>query len=135
MNILTITGNLGRDSEVKQLGDGSVCTFSVGDSQGRDKPTIWWNCSLWGKRGESLSQYLVKGQQVTVVGSVSEREWTDKEGNPRKSMEVKVVDVALQGGKRESEPAKKPSHDAAKARQLPQKSSGFDDMDDDLPPF
>lgn len=139
MNVITITGNLGRDAEIKQVGEQAVCTFSVGDSQGRDKPTIWWNCSLWGKRGESLSQYLGKGQQVTVIGNISEREWTDKEGNPRKSMDVKVIDVALQGGKREEKDAppkafKPASHDAAKARQLPQRTSGFDDMDD-LPPF
>jgi len=130
MNSVQITGNLGRDAELKNLGDSVVCSFSVGDSQGRDKPTIWWNCSLWGKRGESLAQYLVKGQQVTVFGSVSEREWTDKEGQTRKSMELKVNDVALQGGKKESapEPSRKPSHDAAKARQLAKEDFGDQDI-------
>ena len=134
MNIVTITGNLGRDSELKHVGDSVVCSFAVADSQGRDKPTIWWNCGLWGKRAESLAQYLVKGQQVTVIGNVSEREWTDKDGTPRKTMDVKVVDVALQGGKKESAPERMApkSQDAFKARQLAPKS-GFDDMDDDIP--
>jgi single-strand DNA-binding protein len=90
---------------MKKMPNGdALCNFSVADGQGKDKPTIWWNCSLYGKRGESLSQYLVKGQAVTVSGTVSEREWTDKEGNKRKSMDVRVGDVALQGGRREAEP-------------------------------
>jgi single-strand DNA-binding protein len=104
MNSITIAGGLGRDAELKYLNNGDpICNFSVADSQGRDKPTIWWNCSLYGKRGESLAQYLTKGQSVTVVGSVTEREWSDKEGNKRKSMDVRVSEIALQGGRKEAE--------------------------------
>src|SRR5690606_27780891 len=87
----------------------AVLSFSVADSQGRDKPTIWWNCSLFGKRAAALSEYLVKGQQVTVAGTVSEREWTDREGNKRKSMDVRVNEIALQGGRRDDRPAAKPA--------------------------
>ena len=105
MNSITIAGGLGRDAEIKYLNNGDpICNFSVADSQGRDKPTIWWNCTLYGKRGEALSQYLTKGQSVTVVGSVTEREWQDKEGNKRKSMDVRVSEIALQGGRKEAEP-------------------------------
>ena len=105
MNSITVAGTLGKDAEVKYLANGdAICNFSVADSQGREKPTIWWNCGLYGKRAESLSQYLTKGQAVTITGSVSEREWTDKEGNKRKSMDVRVSDVALQGGRKDAEP-------------------------------
>ena len=105
MNSITITGNLGKDAELRNLNDGTaVLSFSVADNQGKDKPSIWWNCSLFGRRADSLEQYLTKGQQGTVVGTVSEREWTDKEGNKRKSMDVRVNDIALQGGKREEAP-------------------------------
>ena len=105
MNSITVAGTIGKDAEVKRMANGdALCNFSVADSQGKDKPTIWWNCSLYGKRAEALSQYLVKGQAVTVSGTVSEREWTDKEGGKRKSMDVRVGDVALQGGRREAEP-------------------------------
>ena len=141
MNNITVAGSLGRDAETRYLPNGdAVTSFSVADSQGRDKPTIWWNCSLFGKRGVLLSEYLKKGQAVAVSGSVSEREWQDKEGAARKSMDIRVADVALQGGKRESEPeSRKPSHDGAKSRQLaPQRGttgSGFDDMQDDSIPF
>ena len=105
MNSITIAGGLGRDAEVKYLNNGdAICSFSVADSQGRDKGTIWWNCSLFGKRAEALSQYLVKGQPVTVVGTITEREWTDKEGAKRKSMDVRVSEIALQGGRKDAEP-------------------------------
>lgn len=104
MNSITVAGQLGKDAEVKYLNSGDpVCSFSVADSQGRDKSTIWWNCSLFGKRAEALAPYLTKGQSVTVVGSVSEREYTDKNGNHRKSMDVRVNEIALQGGRKESQ--------------------------------
>jgi single-strand DNA-binding protein len=136
MNSVTICGQLGKDAEVRYMPNGdAVASFSVADSQGRDKPTIWWNCTIFGKRAESLTPYLVKGQAVTVVGNIVEREW-EKDGVKRKAMDVRVNDVALQGGRREESaaPTRKPSQDAAKARQAPQPvASGFDDMDDDIP--
>jgi single-strand DNA-binding protein len=126
MNVITVAGTLGKDAEVKYLANGdAIANFSVADSQGRDKPTIWWNCGLYGKRAESLSQYLLKGQAVTVTGSVSEREWTDKEGNKRKSMDVRVNDVALQGGRKNEEPQQE-------RRQAPAPQQ-MDMSDDDLP--
>jgi single-strand DNA-binding protein len=105
MNVITIAGGLGRDAELKYLNNGDpICNFSVADSQGRDKGTIWWNCTLFGKRAEALSQYLTKGQSVTVVGTVTEREWTDKTDTKRKSMDVRVSEIALQGGRKDAEP-------------------------------
>lgn len=139
MNSITIAGTLGKDAELRYLPDGtSIANFSIADSQGKDKETIWWAAQLFGKRAESLSQYLTKGQAVTVSGNVTQRKYTDKNGQERTSMDVRVNDVALQGGKREAEPSKKPSQDGAKSRQLePRKhdagAGGFADMDDDIP--
>lgn len=132
MNSITICGNLGRDAEVRMLPDGTpVASFSVADSQGKDKPSIWWNAAIFGKRAQSLTPYLTKGQTVTIVGTVTEREFTDKDGNQRKSMDVRVNDVALQGGKRDEAPQQR---QAAPARQAPkQDASGFDSMDSDCP--
>jgi len=124
MNSITVAGTIGKDAEVKRMANGdALCNFSVADSQGKDKPTIWWNCSLYGKRAEALSQYLIKGQAVTVSGTVSEREWTDKEGGKRKSMDVRVGDVALQGSRRDAEPQQErraaPKMDAAEDQDIP----------------
>ena len=100
MNVITIAGNLTKDAEVRYLPNGdAVAAFGVADNQGKDKPAIFWNCSLFGKRGEALAQYLLKGNPVTVSGSVTEREWTDRDGGKRKSMDVRVNEIALQGGK------------------------------------
>ena len=118
MNHLTICGNVTRDAEIRYLNSGdAVCNFAIADNQGKDKPAIFWNCTLFGKRAESLSQYLTKGQSVTVVGTVSEREFQDKNGNHRKSMDVRVQDVALQGGRREQsqEEHQKPAPEPQKA--------------------
>ena len=131
MNSITIAGTLGKDAELRSIPSGEqVLSFSVADSQGRDKPTIWWNCQLWGKRAASLEQYLAKGQQVTVVGSLSEREWTDKDGGKRKVLEVRVNEVALQGRPQSDAPAKPSQQKPAAAKPA---GSGFDDMDDDIP--
>ena len=135
MNSITIAGSLGKDAEIKYMANGdAVASFSVADSQGRDKPTIWWNCSLFGKRAESLSQYLVKGGAVTVSGTVTEREWTDKEGGKRKSMDVRVNDIALQGGKRDAEPAQRPAPRQEPTRTAPARAAApapdFDDGSD-----
>jgi single-strand DNA-binding protein len=105
MNSITVAGSLGRDAELKYLNNGdAISAFSVADSQGKDKHTIWWNCTIYGKRAESLNQYLVKGQAVTVVGHITEREYTDKNGNERKAMEIRVNDVMLQGRKQDAAP-------------------------------
>lgn len=115
MNSITVAGQLGRDAEVKYLANGdAVCNFSVADSAGKDKGTIWWNCGIYGKRAEALGQYLTKGQSVTVVGTVTQRKWTDKDGVERVSTDIRVNEVALQGGRRESQeeerrPAPKPA--------------------------
>jgi len=123
MNNITVAGSLGKDCELKQLQNGDmIANFSIADSMGKGKGTIWWNCTLYGKRAESLSQYLVKGQAVTVSGSVIEREWTDKEGSKRKNMDVRVNDVALQGGRRESA---EPQFE----RRSPKPQQSFDDED------
>lgn len=129
MNVITIAGQLGKDPEIRYMPNGDpICGFSVADNQGKEKPTIWWNCSLYGKRAESLGQYLTKGQAVTVTGSITEREYTDKQGNKRKAQEVRVNDIALQGGKRESH---QPEH--GKKPAPVKSSSGFTDMEDDIP--
>lgn len=133
MNSITVAGQLGRDAEIKVLPNGdAVCSFSVADSQGREKPVIWWNCGLFGKRAQSLQQYLTKGQAVTVTGNVTEREWTDKDGVKRKAQDIRVNDIALQGGRKDTIPVKTSDGQVA---HMPKKSSGsvFDDMGDDIP--
>jgi single-strand DNA-binding protein len=134
MNNITVAGPLGRDAELRATPKGDhVASFSVADSQGKDKPPIWWRCQLWGKRAETLTQYLAKGQSVTVTGQVSINEYKDKDGTPKQSYEIRVNDVALQG-RPQGETGQAPARQPAKPAPKPQGGgSGFDDMDDDIP--
>lgn len=132
MNVVTIAGNIGRDAEVRHTNSGdAVASFSVADSPGKDKPTIWWRCSLWGKRAEALGQYLTKGSRVTVTGRATERTWTDKEGQERTTLEINVSDVALQGGGEERQRSEEPRQTTRPpARQQQRSADPFDDGSD-----
>lgn len=130
MNVIAVSGNLAKEAQVRYLPNGDpVANFTVADNMGKDKGAIFWNCQLFGKRAESLSPYLVKGLPVTVTGNLTERAYTDKQGVERKSMDLRVADVALQGGRRvdNAQAATQPEQ----RQQTP--SSGFDDMDSGLP--
>jgi single-strand DNA-binding protein len=129
MNSISIAGVLGKDPELKQFGQDQVLSFTVADSQGKEKPTLWWNCQLWGKRATTLQQYMAKGQKVTVSGNVQMREYTDKNGDKKTAMDVRVNDVALQGG---GEQAPKAAPARQPQRQAPA-PSGFDDFPDSVP--
>jgi single-strand DNA-binding protein len=138
MNNITIAGPLGKDAEIRYMPNGDpVASFSVADSQGRDKPTIWWRCTLYGKRAESLSPYLTKGQAVAISGTVTERQY-EKDGQTRTSTEIRVNDVALQGGQREKAGIPSPPNSARGRAEAPaqtptRQSSGFDDFEDSIP--
>jgi single-strand DNA-binding protein len=129
MNVITIAGTLTRDAELKYMPNGDpMLNFSVADNQiGKDKQAIFWSCGLYGKRGESLAEYIKKGNPITVSGTVTEREWQDKEGNKRKSMDVRVSEIALQGGRKDAEPQEE--------RRAAPKPAPVDDIDSDDLPF
>ena len=104
MNVWNFTGNLGRVAEVRYTPNGdSVVSFSVGVKAGfgEKASTTWARCSMFGKRGESVAPFLTKGQLVGVSGELSMREWQDKEGQTRSSIEVRVSDLTLLGRKDE----------------------------------
>jgi single-strand DNA-binding protein len=106
VNKVILVGNLGRDAELRYTPGGAAVTkFSVAttevwnDKSGqRQERTEWHNIDLWGKQAESLSEYLVKGKQVYVEGRLQTDEYTDKEGNKRKSTRVRCDRVVLLGG-------------------------------------
>lgn len=131
MNVFSFTGNLGNQAEQRytQSGD-SIVSFSVAVKSGfGDKAvTTWVRCTMFGKRGESVFPYLNKGQLVGVSGEFSAREWDDKEGQKRTSVEVRVNDLTLLGGKSESQ------QDQRQTPKQPTKTvSHGDGLDSDVP--
>ena len=139
MNTITIAGNTGKAAELRHTQKGEpVLGFSLADSRklpNGEKVTTWFECSIWGARAEKLLPYIGKGVPVTVVGTFYPREYTDKNGAPRISYDVRVQEIALHGKKYEDKPAapKQDKAQAWKAGAAP--SGGFDDFADDDVPF
>jgi|TARA_Y100000015_G_C2321248_1_gene56810 single-strand DNA-binding protein len=91
---MTAHGNLGRDPELKEVGSSQVASFSIAARTGKDQ-TTWIDCSVWGKRAETVMSYLHKGDRVTVVGSGRIRTFDKKDGSEGKSLELNVSDFTL----------------------------------------
>src|SRR5690606_37857227 len=131
MNVLSLTGNLGRDAEVRQAGSSTVCGFSVAmtSGYGDKKQTVWVSCSIWGKQAEgALPSYLKKGQQVAVTGELSTREY---EGKTYLELRVNTIDLI---GKRDEggQAAPQQQRQAAPVQhQAPAQAAGS--FDDDVP--
>jgi len=97
---INLAGRLGKSAELRRTQGGDpVLSFSVAvdDGFGQDKKTLWFDCSIWGKRAEKLEQYLVKGTPVAVSGDLSTREH-----NGKTYLTVRVNEVTMQGGRQEA---------------------------------
>ena len=102
MQILTIAGTVGKDAELRttQSGD-KVLGFSVAvdngkDQQGNKRPATWFDCSVWGKRAESLHQHITKGSRLTLTGRPTARAHDGKA-----YLGLSVNELAFQGGGQE----------------------------------
>lgn len=135
MNVWNFTGNLGRDAEQRFTADGtSAVSFSVAVKAGYgDKAvTSWARCTLWGKRGDSVLPYLKKGALVGVSGEVALKEYAAKDGSKGASLEVRVNDVTLLGGKAEGS-AGVQSAPVTQKKAPATNVAGFEDFRDDIP--
>lgn len=133
MNIITIAGRIGREPELRhtQSGD-AVLGFSIADNPGRNRTMTWWRASLFGKRAEALQPYLRKGDHVTIAGTVTPREYTDRGGQRQMSLDVRVQEIALQGGK-PTGTGSDPAPYQAKPKPAAPADDPFGDMDDSIP--
>jgi single-strand DNA-binding protein len=106
VNKVILVGNLGRDAELRYTpGGAAVATLNMAttevwnDKAGqKQEKTEWHRVVLWGKSAESLNEYLVKGKQIYVEGRLQTDEYTDKDGNKRKTTRVRCDRVVLLGG-------------------------------------
>jgi len=106
INVVVITGNLTRDPELRSTPGGtSVCKLRVAVNSRRkegqewvDKPNFF-DVTVWGAQGENCANYLSKGRPVAVEGRLDWREWEDKEGNKRQSVEVIANSVQFLGSR------------------------------------
>lgn len=123
INRVEISGNLGRDPELRATSSGmQVLQFSVcvntrvkRNGEWQDKPN-WVDCTMFGQRAESVSRYIKKGSHVTVAGRLNQNTW-EKNGQKRSKLEVVCEDIDFAGGSK------------ADAQDAPQ----GDFYDDDIP--
>lgn len=110
LNHITIMGRLTRDPELRRTGSGiAVASFTVavdrdfGGRDGGERETDFIDCVAWRQTGEFVSKYFTKGSMIVVSGRLQIRNWTDKEGNKRRSAEVVADNVYFGESKRSSE--------------------------------
>jgi single-strand DNA-binding protein len=110
LNKVIICGRTGQDPNVKHTTDGgqvtsfSIATTNVANRNGEKKETTeWHNCVAFGRTAEIAGQYLKKGSQALVEGSLRTSKYKDKEGNERQSTNIVVNQLTLLGGKSEKQ--------------------------------
>ena len=110
LNHITIMGRLTRDPELRRTGSGvAVASFTLavdrdfGKTESGDKETDFIDCVAWRQTGEFVSKYFTKGSMIVVSGRLQIRNWTDKEGNKRRSAEVVADNCYFGESKRNSE--------------------------------
>ena len=108
INRVTLTGNLTRDPELRSTPSGTaVCGLRIATNTRRkdgqtgewiDKPN-YFDVTIFGRQGENAAQYLSKGRPVALDGRLEWREWQDKEGNKRQSVDIIADNVQFLGGR------------------------------------
>lgn len=109
LNTITIIGRLVRDPELRRTGSGTAVTnFTVAvdrdfaPKDGGERETDFIDCVAWRQTGEFVSKYFSKGKLIVVHGRLEIRNWTDNDGNKRRSAEVNATNVYFGEGRRES---------------------------------
>ncbi len=120
MQNITISGNIGKDAELRDTRDSKVLSFNVGVKNGysKDAGSVWYRCSLWGKAAEAFAGGLTKGTKVFITGELTHDEY---EGKPQFNVRVGSIDT---GPRSNGAAAQQPSGDS---------NSAWDNLNDDVP--
>ena len=150
VNKVILVGNLGKDPEVRYMpSGGAVANTTLATSESwKDKQsgetqerTEWHNLTFYGKVAEIAGEYLKKGSQIYVEGSIRTEKWQDKEGKDRYTTKIIVSEMQMLGSR---SGAGAPAGDSARSSAPPNdsqpsqaRSSGAgaksDQFDDDIP--
>ncbi len=156
VNKVILVGNCGRDPEVRYLPSGqAVANVSVATSSRRkDKntgetveDTQWHRVTFYDRLAEIAGEYVKKGRPIYVEGRLKYGKYTDKDGIEKNTVDIIATEMQLLGsregmgapsgddeggGQRRAAPAARPAAPAA-SKPASKPSTGFDDMDDDIP--
>jgi len=139
MQKLALLGNIGQDASIRQVGEDSVISFSIGCSiklrDGTQK-TTWYNCSIWNK--QNLVEHLKKGTKLYVEGTPNIHSYEDKNGVKQSIIQLTVREIHFGGNSKPNEatpaPASgTPENHPAMNSTIPPASSDVPPVDDDLP--
>lgn len=110
LNHIVIMGRLTRDPELRRTGSGlAVASFSVAverdypDQQTGQREVDFIDCVAWRQTGEFVSKWFTKGSMIVVSGRLQMRNWTDKDGNKRKTAEINADNVYFGESKKDRE--------------------------------
>ena len=136
INKVILVGNVGKDPETRYMPNGKAVTnFSLATSDGwtdkqtgdKQERTEWHNVVLFEKLAEIASQYLRKGSQVYIEGSLRTRKWQDKEGKDRYTTESVGREMQMLGGRSGSASGGASESSAPTTSSPPADDGGFDD--------
>lgn len=125
MQLLIISGTIGKDAELRKTGNGDpVLSWSLAVDNGKDKSgnrrdSTWYDCTLWGQRAEALERHITKGGKLTLQGRPSAREH-----NGKVYLGINVQELTFMGGGQERQA--KPQYDQSpQGHHAP--AGGYDD--------
>ena len=146
VNKVILIGNLGKDPEVRYMPSGAaVANVTLATSESwKDKQTgeqqertEWHNVVFYNRLAEIVGEYLKKGSQVYVEGSLRTRKWQDKEGRDRYTTEVIASEMQMLGsrggGSGSAAYSQAPAGAAKEAPEPAAKGGGTGEFDDDIP--
>ncbi|MDR6768658.1 single-strand DNA-binding protein [Acidovorax delafieldii] len=149
VNKVIIVGNLGRDPEMRTFPSGDqVANVTIATTdKWKDKQTgemkeatEWHRVVFNGRLAEITGQYLRKGSQVYVEGSLRTRKWTDQSGVEKYSTEIRADSLQMLGARQDAaapapaaRPAPPPQRQAPAPAPRGSTGSGFDDLDSEIP--
>lgn len=107
LNRISVMGCIGKDLELRRTQSGkAVTSFPIAvDRDGKDAGTDWFYVVAWERTAEFAAQYCAKGRKVVVDGRLQARDWTDKDGNKRRAVEIIANSVYFADSKPQEGPA------------------------------
>lgn len=136
LNKAILMGRLTRDPEHRYVNDRLVCQFTLAiDRSAKDangeKITDFINCTAWGKRADFMKQYFSKGMMAIVCGRIQSRNWEDKNGNKRTTIEINADEISFGETKKAREAGGAMSASNYKAPYVMPDSNDFAELGDD----
>jgi single-strand DNA-binding protein len=142
VNKTILIGNVGKDPEVRYTPSGSaICNISVATTRSwkdktsgeKQEETEWHRCVFYDRLAEVVGEYVKRGRPIYIEGRLKTRKWQNKEGQDVYTTEIIAHEMQMLGGRDDAQQSARPAPAAAPKAAPAKASTGFDEMDDDIP--